>query len=186
MTSNPFDKIFPNPSNTTGPFQQDPFGSLLNPFRHRGARVPIRRPVTEETAEEEPAEAMPAEEPVQENPAVTLSNLKWECEMGVFNAAAGLSLEVSLPEELKNQNRISLTLFALPPDGSRERIDSQEAYVKDGKVEARFTCYYPQYREDGKLLEECEFLFQAKHRDSKDMDSPSLEVVKPSAFVFSC
>lgn len=135
---------------------------------------------TPETSEPELISAEPTEKPA-DKPTVKLHGLKWGSEKGTFNEKILITAEADLPAELKNITRIEFKVLALTPDGKRESIDKQEAHLKDGKASANVTLFFPAYRKDGKLLSECKYIFTAKHRDSKEEESPALPAREPFA-----
>jgi hypothetical protein len=77
--------------------------------------------------------------------------------------------------------RVEFKVFALTPDGKREAIDKQDGHLKNGKASANATLFFPSYRKDGNLLSECKYVFTAKHRDSKEEESPTLPTRSPFA-----
>jgi hypothetical protein len=136
-------------------------------------------PVLEEP-DQDLASAEPVEKPV-EKPTVKLHDLKWGAEKGVFNEKIRVAAEAAVPADLKNITRIEFKVFALTPDGKRESIDKQDGHLKDGKASVNVTLFFPSYRKDGKLLSECKYVFTAKHRDSKEEESPALPIRSPFA-----
>jgi hypothetical protein len=136
-------------------------------------------PVVEEP-DQDLVSAEPVEKPV-EKPTIKLHGLKWGAEKGVFNEKIRVAAEADVPAELKNITRVEFKVFALTPDGKRESIDKQDGHLKDGKASANVTLFFPSYRKDGKLLSECKYVFTAKHRDSKEEESPDLPIRSPFA-----
>lgn len=122
-------------------------------------------------------EALP--EPKQ-GPLVTLHNLAWGGDSGIFNETIRIHAEADLPPEAVNITRIEIQVFAVTPDGKRELIDKQVGFLKDGKVSVEVTLFYPQYRQGGELLTECRYVFTAKHRDSKVAESAPVPVTSKS------
>lgn len=111
---------------------------------------------------------------------VELSQLKWSLEKGTFNEKVTAVLQAKLAPGREHLTRLSITLFALDPEGKRERIDAKETHIHEGRAEQEFTLYYPQFMVDGNLPTECNYIFTAKHRDSKEHQSPELTVRKKS------
>ncbi|MEO7779451.1 MAG: hypothetical protein ABIY63_18135 [Fibrobacteria bacterium] len=115
--------------------------------------------------------------PVEKGEVVKLSNPKWAKEKGQFNEKMITEVDVDLPDTHKHLTRVSFTLFAASQGtGKLERIDAKDAHVKEGKASVEFTLFYPQQK-DGQLVKECPYVCVMKHRDSKELESPKLEVV---------
>jgi hypothetical protein len=112
-------------------------------------------------------------------PKVVLTNLKWSTDSGEFNEKISVLADAVLPEDAQHLTRIEFKVYALTPDGKRENIDKQEGHLHSGSATAEFTLYWPQYRKDGNPLSECDFIFTAKHRESKEEESGSLRVTGP-------
>lgn len=164
----------------------DPFGSkgdsplgnwpsLKGISRPRPQEPP---PPPEETATAEMIKANTprpdsAEDKTDKALSVEVSTLAWGATRGAFNERITASAMAELPPSKQHLTRISFTLYALRPDG-RERIDNKDGYLKEGRAEIEFTLYYPQSH-DG-LPEQCEYIFTAKHRDSKEATSLTLPV----------
>ena len=104
---------------------------------------------------------------------VELTALAWSASRGVFNEKITASAKAEFPPGKEHLTRTTFTLYALPP-GGRERIDTKDSHLKDGRAEVEFTLYYPQSRNGSP--EQCEYVFTAKHRDSKEATSPTLPV----------
>ena len=139
-----------------------------------------------------PAPAAPAEEPEAESaappppkpkaePKVKLTDLEWSADKGFFNEKIKISASADLPPELKDITRIEFKVLALTPDGKREQVAKQDAHLKNGNASAEVTLFIPHYKKDGKSLSECDFIFTAKHRDSKEEESDPLPVKQPFA-----
>jgi hypothetical protein len=112
-------------------------------------------------------------------PKVVLANLKWSAGSGEFNEKISVLADAVLPEDAQHLTRIEFKVYAFTPDGKRENIDKQEGHLRDGSATAEFTLYWPQYRKDGNPLSECDFIFTAKHRESKEEESGTLRVTGP-------
>lgn len=115
----------------------------------------------------------PEEEP---KPVVKLSNPKWSADKGNFDGKMSASVEGELPPESAHLTRVDFVLFAVNPGGGKERIGAKDGHLKEGKAEAEFTLYRPQFRESGNLPARSTYIFSAKHRDSQEVQSPGLEV----------
>lgn len=138
--------------------------------------VGIRRRKTPELAEEEAyAQEPAAEEALEEKPAAKLFNPLWGAKEGFFNQKMSVSVEGDLPPESSHITRVMFTVSAILPDGGLDLIENKEAHLVDGKATAEVTLWYPDFRdEDGNLIQECEYVFKVKHRDSADLDSAKL------------
>lgn len=170
-----------------------PLGIWDKVFAHPGAgRVGgggHRRNKEERSKEEKAAEELVAESEeaflkndiVQEpqsgpKPMVRLSNPKWQGVKGYFNEKIKVSVEGEIPPESSHLTKVSFTVHAILPNGKLDRIDAQEAHIREGKATAELTLWIPNYRdEDGKTLEKCEYAFKAKHRDSQEIESVPLK-----------
>jgi hypothetical protein len=112
-------------------------------------------------------------------PTVVLTNLRWSADSGEFNEKISVLADAVLPEDAQHLTRIEFKVYALTPDGKRENIDKGEGHLHAGSATAEFTLYWPQYRKDGSPLSECDFIFTAKHRESKEEESSTLRVTGP-------
>jgi hypothetical protein len=112
-------------------------------------------------------------------PKVVLTNLRWSDDSGEFNEKIAVLADGALPEDAQHLTRIEFKVYALTPDGKRENIDKREGHLHAGSATAEFTLYWPQYRIDGDPLSECDFIFTAKHRESKEEESGTLRVTRP-------
>lgn len=136
------------------------------------------KPVNAVPESEDAPEAL-TQEKAPEKAKVKLTDLKWSREAGQFNEKIGLSVETILPEEYVNLTKIEFQVFAVPLNAKRELIQKQDGFIQDGKAAAEVTLFWPQYRENGQLLEKCDFVFTAKHRESDLVESAVLEVTGP-------
>ena len=182
MRTNPFASPggdpFKKPGGTPAT-HDDIFTKPKWPSRGGGGR-PKAKPAEASEPVEEAQPLLPEKsEANKSRPKVILSNLKWSAESGEFNEKATVSVTAELPVELKHLTRIEFIVFAQTPDGKRESIDKQEGHILDGLASSEVTLYWPQYRIDGNPLAECDFLFTAKHRESKAEESPILKVSGP-------
>lgn len=153
------------------------------PGGRRAAPQPRKQPDAEDAAEPEPVETTAAEEstPAATGKAkVVLKNLAWGDEKARFNDKVPIRLEAEVPAPLAHLTRIQIEVVALLPDGARETLDRKEVHLKDGRASGEVTVFYPQARdEDGNLLEACDFVFTASHRESEKAESPKLPVKQP-------
>lgn len=114
--------------------------------------------------------------PPPPKPVVRLSAPGWMGTRGVFNGKMTVSVEGELPPESVHLTRVSFTVYAMLPDGRTDRIDAQEGHIRNGKATADVTLWIPDYRDaDGKTLEECEYVFKAKHVQSKEIESERIK-----------
>ena len=164
----------------------DPFKKkkdALNPSAHDaifqkgragggGKKKPAPTPV-EDDEDLQPYDPPPP--PPPQEPPVRLYHPKWSVDTAHFGEKVTLSLDADLPESLKDRTRVIVTVHALAPHGQREAIQSRDLYIKDGKVQGEFDLFRPAKRE-GKEAESCPYVFTAKHRDSKEIESPRLPV----------
>jgi hypothetical protein len=125
----------------------------------------------------EPAEDLiPAAEaqPAKQEPVVKLSNPKWLVETGHFGELAKWSVDIELPDSMKDVNRVIITLWAIGPNWPKESIKTKDFYADKGKVQGELELRRPDNK-DGKEMESCSYYFTAKHRDSKEVESPKLK-----------
>jgi len=131
----------------------------------------------EPTAEPEP-EQIPYNPPPPppKEPPVKLSNPKWSVNSAYFDDKVTLSVDVLLPDSLKEIKRVIISVFALCQNGAKHSIKIRDLYVDaEGKVEGEFELHRPP-KQDNKEVESCPYYFTAKHRDSKEIESPRLPV----------
>jgi LysM repeat protein len=114
-----------------------------------------------------------AEDKTDKALSVEVTALAWSASRGAFNEKITASAKAELPPGKQHLTRITFMLYALS-SGGRERIDTKDGHLKDGRAEVEFTLYYPQSRRG--LPEQYEYTFTAKHRDSKEATSPALPV----------
>lgn len=164
--------------------------AIQSAFRRSGGRggVPRRRAEAADTAAAEAAEAdedfdsaapqEPEEAGGEQAPkpdATLVLSPSWIEEKVFFNTKATAQVEASLPPESAHLTRIEMTLFALHPDGPREKLATQEASLSGGKATCEFTAFIPSFKENGELPKACEYVFTAKHSLSKETESPPLK-----------
>lgn len=139
-----------------------------------GGGGPRRKP---DPTQEPEVEQIPSNPPPQppKDPPVKLSNPKWSVESAHFEETVSLSVDVSLPESLKEIKRVIVTVFALSPNGAKSQIKSRDLYVDEGKIQGEFELQRPP-KQDNQDVESCPYVFTAKHRDSKEVESPKLPV----------
>lgn len=112
-------------------------------------------------------------------PEVRLFNPKWGEEHGAFNEKISASVEGELPPEISHVTKVAFVLHSKSSGGKKDRMEVKEVHLKDGKAVAEFTLMQPDYIDaEGKATEKIEFLFSAKHRDSKEIESPGLYASK--------
>lgn len=139
-----------------------------------GGVGPRRKP---EPAQESEVEQIPSNPPPAspKAPPVKLSNPKWSVETAHFEDKVSLSVDVSLPESLKEIKRVIITIFSISPNGAKSQIKSRDLYVEAGKVQGEFQLERPP-KYDNKEVESCPYVFTAKHRDAKEIESTRLPV----------
>ena len=161
-------KFGPNPTANKDIFQKPKLGG------GGGGGTPKRKaePVAEPEEDLVPEQAVP---PKPQEPAVKLTNPKWAVETAHFGDTVAFSIDVDLPESLKDITRVIVTAFSLPAKKKKEQVKARDFYVKDGKVQGEFELVRPE-NQDGKEVESCPYYFTAKHRDSKELEGPHLPV----------
>lgn len=123
---------------------------------------------SEDEAEAEAGETEKAE------PTVKLST-GWVEEKVFFNSKATAEVKAELPAASAHLTRVQMTLFALGPDGKREKLASQDASLSGGKATCEFTAFIPSFKENGEPPKACDFVFVAKHSHSKETESPPIK-----------
>ncbi|MEO7424475.1 MAG: peptidoglycan-binding protein [Fibrobacteria bacterium] len=115
------------------------------------------------------------EPPPPPKPEISLFNPQWGAPQGYFNQKISISVEGTLPPESSHLTRVTFTVSALLPNGKLDRIEAKDAHLVDGKAGAEVTLFTPNYRDaKGNLPLEGEYVFKAKHRDGKEVDSAKL------------
>ncbi len=172
--------------------QNDPFGAMESPsmpwdalftrhMRRGGGRVGTPAKSKDDSAGDAAQEELvpdgpgPEEQPAEaERPESRLFNPAWGAEQGYFNEKAVATVEGELPPESSHLTRVTFTLRAVK-DGKSEIVGTKEAHLEGGKAAAEFDLWIPQFRDEaGNLVQECEYVFSAKHRDSAEIESPAL------------
>ena len=112
----------------------------------------------------------------QERPrarTVKLINARWDRDEGVFNKTAKAGVDAEAREGGKAKGRVEFTLYAMLPEGRRERIDGFLTDLQSGHAEVEFTLYYAQ----GLALDEAAtYLFTVRHPEAQPVESPGLKV----------
>jgi hypothetical protein len=117
-----------------------------------------------------------AEEKPKEKPKAVLSNPKWAKDKALYNEKVKMTVDATLPDEIKSITKVEFQIFAVLPDGKKEAVGKVDGHIKDGKAEAEGELTVPQAKNaDGKPLDQCKYQFKAKHRDSAEVESPALE-----------
>jgi hypothetical protein len=130
---------------------------------------------TNNQPEEDLVPDAPKPEPPAE-PLVKLTNPKFLVPDGHFEEKVPFSIDADLPASLKDVKRVIVTAWSIPKNGEKQQAFSKDFYIDDngkvtGDVELRRPSKY-----EGKEVESCPYVFTAKHRDSKEIESPRLPV----------
>jgi hypothetical protein len=108
---------------------------------------------------------------------VVLKNPQWNAGSAFFDETMGASVEGTLPPEIAHLTRVTFTVNAKSPDGKSERIDSQEGHLAGGKASIVLTLWSPPFKDSvGNPVQQADYTFKVKHRDSKEVESPKLTV----------
>ena len=68
-----------------------------------------------------------------------------------------------------------MTVWSIPPHGEKQQAFSKDFYIDDdGKVTGEVELRRPS-KFEGKEVESCPYYFTAKHRDSKEVESPKIK-----------
>jgi len=114
---------------------------------------------------------------------VTVTNLRWAGEQGIYNEKSKVLGDVQIPEAHKDLTRFELSVYALDQAGKPEFIVKDDAWADKGKIEKDMPLYYPKFKVKGETPDTCQYYFTVKHRNSKLVEGPKLKVVKPEEFI---
>jgi hypothetical protein len=172
---NPFGMPGASPKASDEIFTKTKLGTGGRSSRHKAedeAQMQLQR----ESEEDFRAHDRVKEPPPPAKPEVRLHSPKWGAELGSFNEKMTASVEAVLPAEISHITKVAFVLHSKSPSGKKDRIEVKEVHLKEGKAAAEFTLLRPDYKDaDGNPPGKCEFSFTAKHRDSKEIESPSLQ-----------
>jgi len=77
---------------------------------------------------------------------------------------------------MKDVKRVIVAAWSIPPHGEKQKAFSKDFYIDDeGKVNGEIELRRPP-KYEGKEVESCPYIFTAKHRDSKEVESPKIKV----------
>lgn len=117
-------------------------------------------------------------EPVQEKAepkrkSARLMNPTLEAKSAYFWDKVNATVEAEIPDP-DSPRRVLLELFAISPEGERQRIQGAEKPVpKNNLSRAEFTLFQPEFRNaEGQLLDACSYVLRATHPDAKPVESP--------------
>jgi hypothetical protein len=119
-----------------------------------------------------PAETPPAREQPRAR-TVKLINAQWDREQGFFNKKAKAEVDAETLEGENAKGKVEFTLYAVDPEGKRERIDGYLTNLRGGHAEAEFTLYYARNHTKDQAAT---YLFTARHPESQEVESPGLKV----------
>lgn len=175
LPKNPYDEIFQKPSKG---------GGGGTPKRKSDEQIQAEADKEALEFEKQEANKEPIEEPPKKEITVTLSNLKWLSDKGIFNAKCKVGGDVEIPPSQKDLTRIRLMAYALDPKGDRDRVGNQEeCFAKDGKFEGELTLYYPHFKIDGETPESCQYIFTAFHTYSNGAEGPKILASEPEEII---
>ena len=111
-------------------------------------------------------------------PVVVLSHPKWGGEQGIFGWKIKASVEGAIPKEIEHRTKVTFTVFALPPNGERDRIGSKDEHIRNGIAEVEVDLWHPHAKgPGGEPLASCPYIFEVKHSCSKVATSEPLQVM---------
>lgn len=132
--------------------------------------APTNNQPDEDLVPDAPKPALPVES------LVKLSNPKFLVPEGHFEEKVPFSVDADLPASLKDVKRVIVTAWSLPPHGEKQQAFSKDFYVDDdGKVTGEIELRRPS-KQNGKEVDACPYYFTARHRDSKQVESPKIKV----------
>lgn len=132
--------------------------------------------------ERELAKQEPIQERIADGNDVVLSNSRWDREKAYFmQDKVKASVDVAIPASRGEVKKIVFNLYALLPGGKRsDLIASVTGFPdKSGTATAEFTLFLPKNEERliVKPVESYQYMFTAKHKYSKEISGPKLQVV---------
>lgn len=116
----------------------------------------------------------PKPEPPAE-PKVKLTNPKFLVPDAHFEEKVQFTIDAELPASMKDVKRVIVTAWSLLPHGEKQQAFSRDFYIENGKVTGEVELRRPS-KYEGKEVESCPYIFTAKHRDSKEVESPKIKV----------
>jgi hypothetical protein len=116
-------------------------------------------------------------------PVVVLSHPKWGGEQGIFGQKIKASVEGVIPKEIEHRTKVTFTVFALPPNGEWDRIDSKEGHIRNGIAEVEIDLWRPHVKlSNGDSLVSCPYIFTVKHSCSKEVTSERIQITETKSF----
>lgn len=110
-------------------------------------------------------------------PVVVLSHPKWGRELGLFGQKIKVSVEGTIPKEIEHRTKVTFTVYALPPNGERDRIGSKDEHIRNGVAEVEVDLWKPHYNASpSESLVSCPYFFEVKHTCSSVVTSDRLHV----------
>lgn len=175
------DLLNPNLGHPPSSRSDEIFGKKTTGGKPKSGGVAKRKPEPEPEEGIWNPDPIPAEsEPEKSDTGnkVRLHTLEWSLSEGFFCKSITVSAQGEIPSDIGHITRVQFGLVALDPNGKPESIDKAEGHLKDGRVQAEFTLYYPRFKVDGEQPTKCDYRFTAKHKYSKEEESKPLPVIK--------
>jgi hypothetical protein len=176
--AHPFDKGKRNPKSHEDIFRKSGGGggAVAKKAREDRERADQAKQDQAENAQDRvmefPAEAQPAREQPRAR-TVKLINARWDRGQGFFNKTAKAAVDAETLEGEKAKGKVEFTLYAVDPEGKRERIDGYLTNLRGGHAEAEFTLYYAKNHPRDQAAT---YLFTVRHPESQEVESPGLKV----------
>jgi hypothetical protein len=171
-----FDEIFGKPNGPGGD------GSGIG--RQRKQALQRQAQAEQEKHEQELAKQEPIQDTLPDGKDVVLSHPRWDHDKAFFMQKVKATVDVAIPASRGGASRIVFELFAMLPKGVKSaRIASAEGHPdKEGMATVEWTLFYPNHEERVivKPVESYAYFFTAKHKYSKEIQSPDLRVVDHS------
>ncbi|MEO6094993.1 MAG: hypothetical protein ABIW76_04710 [Fibrobacteria bacterium] len=132
--------------------------------------VPTNQEPDEDLVPDAPKPVPPAETKVR------LTNPKFLVPDAHFEDKVHFTIDAALPASMKDVKRVIVTVWSIPPHGEKQQAFCKDFYIDDdGKVTGEVELSRPS-KTEGKEVESCPYNFTAKHRDSKEVESPKIKV----------
>lgn len=170
-----YDEIFGKPKSAGGG------GSGAAATRRREEAKERQAEQEHQVHERELAKQEPVKEKLVDEKDVVLSNSKWSVERAFFTQKVKASVDVAIPKSRAGVTKVTFTLFAILPNGKRSRqILTAEGHPdSNGAATVEVLLHYPDSDERviAKPVESYQYLFTAKHKYSKDITGPEIQVI---------
>jgi hypothetical protein len=123
----------------------------------------------------------PIKEKIADEKDVVLGNPRWSVERAFFTQKVRASVDVAIPNARAGVTKVTFTLFAILPNGKRSKqILTAEGHPDSkGTATVEVVLHYPDSDERVivKPVESYDYFFIAKHKYSKEIAGPEIQVI---------